>query len=105
MLISETRFEYEREHVTVTPASTAPAVGVSGAFTGGGYSQQGSSDHQDHFEVQSYNSIQLKKNFIRFGGRLRVTREAENTENLTNGSFTYATYGDYTGGNAEPVPD
>ncbi len=97
-LISETRFEYEREHSTVTPASTAPAVGVSGAFTGGGYSQQGLSDHQDHFEVQSYNSMQLKKNFVRFGGRLRVIREAENTENLTNGSFTYATYGDYTAG-------
>ncbi len=59
---------------------------------------RGLSDHQDHFEVQSYNSMQLKKNFIRFGGRLRAIREAENTENLTNGSFTYATYGDYTAG-------
>jgi len=97
-MVTETRFEYEREHTTVTPASTDPAVGVSGSFTAGGYSAQGSSDHQDHYEVQSYNSIQLKKNFIRFGGRLRATREAENTENLTNGSFTYATFGDYTAG-------
>ena len=97
-MVTETRFEYEREHTAVTPASTAPAVGVSGAFTGGGYSEQGSSDHQDHYEVQSYNSIQLKKNFIRFGGRLRATREAENTENLTNGSFTYATSNEYLAG-------
>jgi hypothetical protein len=97
-IVSETRFEYEREHETVTPASTAPAVGVSGSFTGGGYSAQGLSDHQDHYEVQSYNSIQLKKNFIRFGGRLRATREAENTGNLTNGSFTYATPDDYLAG-------
>ncbi len=97
-MVTETRFEYEREHTSVTPASTAPAVGVSGSFTGGGYSAQGLSDHQDHYEVQSYNSIQLKKNFIRFGGRMRATREAMNTGNLTNGSFTYATFGEYTAG-------
>ena len=97
-MVTETRFEYEREHTSVTPASMAPAVGVSGAFTGGGYSAQGLSDHQDHYEVQSYNSIQLKKNFIRFGGRMRATREAMNTGNLTNGSFTYATFDDYTAG-------
>jgi hypothetical protein len=97
-VISETRFEYEREHETVTPISTAAAVGVSGLFTGGGYNQQSLSDHQDHFEFQSYNSIQLKKNFIRFGGRLRATREAEDTGAGTNGSFTYATTADYLAG-------
>jgi hypothetical protein len=97
-VISETRFEYEREHLSQTPISTLPAVGVSGLFTGGGYTGQSLSDHQDHFEFQSYNSIQLKKNFIRFGGRLRATREAENTGSNTNGSFTYATEGDYLAG-------
>jgi hypothetical protein len=100
-VISETRFEYEREHETVTPVSTAAAVGVSGLFTGGGYNAQNLSDHQDHFEFQSYNSIQLKKNFIRFGGRLRATREAENTGSGTNGSFTYATTADYLAGTPE----
>ena len=40
-MVTETRFEYEREHTSVTPASTAPAVGVSGAFTGGGYCAAG----------------------------------------------------------------
>jgi hypothetical protein len=97
-VITETRFEYEREHTTTTPESTAAAVGVSGLFTGGGYASQGLSDHQDHFEVQSYNSIQLKKNFVRFGARVRATREAENTGNLTNGSFTYANVADYLAG-------
>jgi len=97
-VISETRFEYEREHLTTTPLSTAPSVGVSGLFTGGGYTSQGLSDHQDHFEFQSYNSIQLKKNFIRFGGRVRATREAENTESNTNGGFNYATVADYLAG-------
>ncbi len=97
-VITETRFEYEREHVSTTPFSTAPAVGVSGLFTGGGFNAQSLSDHQDHYEVQSYNSLQLKKNFVRFGGRLRATREAEDTTAGTNGSFTYATTADYLAG-------
>jgi len=97
-VITETRFEYEREHTSTTPLSTAPSVGVSGLFSGGGSTSQGLSDHQDHFEVQSYNSIQLKKNFVRFGGRLRATREAEDTGSGTNGGFNYATTADYLAG-------
>ena len=46
--------------------------------------------HADHFEFQNYTSLALKKNFVRFGGRLRVDREAENSQSGTNGSFTYA---------------
>jgi hypothetical protein len=97
-LINETRFEYEREHATTTASSAAPSVSVSGIFTSGGYGGQNLSDHQDHYEVQNYTSIQLKKNFIRLGGRLRVTREAQNTESNTNGSFTYSSLANYQSG-------
>jgi hypothetical protein len=90
-LINETRFEYEREHTADNPASTAPSVSVSGSFTGGGNPSQNVSDHQDHWELQNYTSVQLKKNFIRFGGRLRTNREATSPVANTNGSFTYAT--------------
>jgi hypothetical protein len=96
--ISETRFEYEREHVATTALSNLPTLNVSGLFTGGGYSGQNLSDHQDHFEFQSYNSMQLKKNFIRFGGRLRANREAQNTGNNTNGSFMYSNFAGYLAG-------
>lgn len=89
-LINETRFEYEREHVNDTPDSNGPAIEVSGNFTGGGSYGQSLSDHQDHYEVQNYTSIQLKKNFLRLGGRLRATREAEDTESNTNGQFVYS---------------
>jgi len=90
-LINETRFEYEREHVSTTPLNSAPFVSVSGIFSYGGYSGQSLTDHQDHYEIQNYTSYQTKdnKNFIRFGGRLRLTREAQDTENNTNGSFIY----------------
>ena len=89
-LINETRFEYERDHSATTALSNLPSVNVSGAFTSGGSGGQNSSDHQDHFELQNYTSLQLKKNFIRMGGRLRTTREAQNTQSDTNGAFTYA---------------
>jgi hypothetical protein len=89
-LINETRFEYEREHTADSALSTAPSISVSGDFTSGGNPSQNTSDHQDHFEVQNYTSVQLKKNFIRFGGRLRSTREATSPVQNTNGSFTYS---------------
>ena len=90
-LINETRFEYEREHTADSPLSTAPSVSVSGDFNSGGNPSQNTSDHQDHYEVQNYTSVQLKKNFIRFGGRLRINREATSPVQNTNGSFTYST--------------
>ncbi len=89
-LINETRFEYEREHSADTPLSTAPAVSVSGVFTSGGSTTQNESDHQDHYEFQNYTSVQLKKNFVRFGARLRSNREATSPVQNTNGSFIYS---------------
>ncbi len=88
-LINETRFEYARDRTSTTPLNTTPTISIGGDFTSGGYTGQSSTDHQDHFEVQNYTSLQLKKNFIRFGGRLRTTREAQNSLGNTNGSFTY----------------
>ncbi len=98
--ISETRFEYQRQRISTTPTSTLPSLNVEGLFTSGGYGAQSLSDHQDHTEFQSYNSYQRKHHFIRYGARLRTTREAENTENNTNGSFTYADFADYLSGTA-----
>ena len=97
-LINETRFEYERERSKTTPVSLTPSVGVSGSFSTGSGQLGANSDHQDHFEVQNYTSIQLKKNFIRLGGRLRTTRESDNVESATAGSFTYTSLSSYAAG-------
>ena len=88
-LINETRFEYEREHSQAAPQSILPMVGVTGYFSSGGSTAQNTSDHADHYEAQNYTSVQLKKNFIRFGARLRSDREATSPVQDTNGSFTY----------------
>ncbi len=89
-LINETRFEYERDRSADTTLSNDPFVTVQGAFSYGGNTIQNTSDHQDHIEVQNYTSIALTKNFIRFGGRLRSTREAQYAAGNTNGTFTYS---------------
>ena len=89
-LVNETRFEYERDRTSDASLTNTPLLIVQGAFTTGGNTLQNTSDHQDHFEVQNYTSVALKKNFIRFGGRLRTTREAQYAATNTNGTFTYS---------------
>lgn len=88
-VINETRFEYERDHSTQTPLSTKPSIIVQGNFTDGGSNSGSNSDNQTHFELHNYTSVQLKKHFIRLGGRLRSTRDAQTSTAGSNGSFTY----------------
>ncbi len=75
-IVNETRFEYERDRSTQTPLSTAPTLSVQGIFTAGGSSNGTSSTSSTHIELQNYTSIQLAKNFLRLGGRLRTTSES-----------------------------
>lgn len=88
-IINETRFEYQRDHATQTPQSTAPTISVTGNFTSGGSNSGASTDNQNHFELHNYTSIQLEKNFIRFGGRLRSTSDSNTSTQGSNGKFTY----------------
>jgi hypothetical protein len=89
-IINETRFEYERDMSAQTPLSTAPTVNVQSSFVGGGSSTQQINDHQDHFELQNYTSIALKKHFIRLGGRFRSTSDSQYTNSGSNETFTYS---------------
>ncbi len=75
-VINEVHLEYQLDKSGSTPVSTAPAVSVQGSFNGGGTTVGPSTDRSTHVEVQNYTSIQLQKNFIRFGGRLRYNRDA-----------------------------
>src|ERR1017187_9252425 len=85
--INETRFEYEHSSSHSTPLNTAPAINVSGYFNVGDGSTSTSSG--DHIEAQNYTSIQLVKNFVRLGGRLRTSSESNYSNGGINGSFTY----------------
>ena len=100
-IINETRFEFQRNRSTQEAQSYAPTINVQSSFISGGSSGGTNSDHQEHIEVQNYTSVQLAKNFIRFGGRLRTTREATNTNAGTNGIFSYASLTDYENNNVQ----
>jgi hypothetical protein len=97
-IINETRFEYQRPTSVSTPFSTAPAVSVQGAFTGGGSTSGTSNDVQSHVEVQNYTSIALAKHFIRMGGRLRYTGDTNTSTAGSNGTFSYSSINDYVAG-------
>ena len=99
-LINETRFEYGRDKSSQTPVLKAPSVSVQGGFTGGGSSALVVNDHQDHFEIQNYTSLALAKHFIRLGGRLRTTRDANFSDAQALGVFSYTSLDDYADGKA-----
>jgi hypothetical protein len=89
-VINETRFEYQRDKSSVTPFNTGTGVSVQGivnAFGAGGGSID--STTSDHFEVQNYTSIQLVKNFVRLGGRLRTNSEDVSSNAGQTGKLNY----------------
>ena len=94
-VINESRFELGRNRSSQNPQFTTPSVTVSGSFTDGGSNSGSATSRQARFELQNYTSVQLTKNFIRFGGRLRLNRQSSNSNAGTNGTFTYASLPDY----------
>jgi hypothetical protein len=85
-VINESRFEYQRDlSNSITPGSS-PSIGVSGGFSVNSGSANNSTSN--HYEVQNYTSIQLLKNFVRLGGRLRASSESNYSNSGANGSFS-----------------
>ncbi|HXO04501.1 MAG TPA: carboxypeptidase regulatory-like domain-containing protein [Candidatus Sulfotelmatobacter sp.] len=88
-IINETRFQYLRDESSQIAQSTAPTVSVGGAFTGGGNNQGNIIDSTNHYELQNYTSIQLKKNLLKFGGRLRGLTDVNSATSGFNGAFFF----------------
>ena len=97
-LVNETRFEYIRDRDNQTPLFTTPTITVQGAFTGGGNNEGMIRDAQDHYELQNYTSAALGVHAIRFGGRLRLVRDANDSTAGFNGSYTYSSLDSYAAG-------
>ena len=88
-IVNETRFQYVRDIGTNTPVSTAPTIQVSGDYTGGGASSQISNSHQDRYELQNMTTMSVGAHALKFGTRLRDSREAITTDGNFNGTFTF----------------
>ena len=93
--VNETRFQFERQNENHYPDSTDRTIGVQGDFTGGGYSGQESRDHATRLELWNITTVSHGGQAIKFGTRLRDTRDANLTNSNFNGAFTFANYQDY----------
>lgn len=93
--VNETRFQYIRAHNNQTPRSTDPTITVAGAFTGGGSNAGVIRDNQDRFELENYTTIAKGPHAIEFGGRYRLTRDANSTTSGFNGNYIYSSLDNY----------
>ena len=93
--VNETRFQYIRAHNNQTPQSTDPTITVAGAFTGGGSNAGVIRDNQDRFELENYTTEVKGPHAIEFGGRLRLTRDANSSTSGFNGNYIYSSLDSY----------
>jgi hypothetical protein len=99
-MVNESRFQFERQNENhypdlAYPDPAARTISVTGDFTGGGYSGQKSLDHTTRLEFQNMTTMSHGAHAIKFGTRLRDSRDANFTNANFNGSFTFATPASY----------
>jgi hypothetical protein len=98
--VNESRFQYERQNENhypdlAYPDPAARTISVTGDFTGGGYPGQKSQDHATRLEFQNVTTLSHGTHAIKFGTRMRDTRDANLTNSNFNGSFTFDTAASY----------
>ncbi len=94
-IVNDTRLQYVRSRIHQDPVSSAPSIVVEGAFTGGGNNGGAYHDNQDRFELQNYVSEAAGNHFLNYGGRLRSTRDANDSSANYNGSYTFSSLASY----------
>lgn len=93
--VNETRFQYIRAHNNQAAQNTDPTETVQGAFTGGGNNTGVVRDNQDRFELQNYTTEAKGAHAIEFGGRLRLTKDANYSTSGFNGNYIYSSLSSY----------
>lgn len=93
--VNETRFQYIRDANDQLPVSTLPSIDVLGAFTAGGSEEGTIIDRSDSYEFQNYTSIVHGAHLVKFGARLRFTRDINKASTGFNGAFTFSSIAAY----------
>jgi len=94
-VVNESRFQYERQNENHYPDSTARSFSVAGDFSGGGNSSQQYLDHATRLEFQNITTISHGTQAIKFGTRMRDTRDANLTSAGFNGNFSFGSASAY----------
>ena len=89
-LINETRAQFERHNENHYPDSTARTINVAGNYVGGGYPGQESQDHTVQLEFQNLSTLSHGNQAIKFGTRMRDTRDANLSNANFNGTFVFS---------------
>jgi len=94
-IVNETLFQYNRILSTSTPLSTLPTISVASGFSTGGSSSQSAHDHTDRWEFQNLTTMSLGKHAVKFGTRMRDSRDANFSNSGFNGTFAFDNTADY----------
>ena len=95
-IVNETRFQYDRSLSNTTSVSSAPNIQVTTGFSAGGSTEQFIHDHEDRWEFQNITTMSLGAHALKFGTRVRDSRDANNADSGFNGSFTFNGNSAYT---------
>ncbi|MGH9445673.1 MAG: carboxypeptidase regulatory-like domain-containing protein, partial [Terriglobia bacterium] len=93
--VNETRFQYRYGTSNQIAGSSAPALDVLGAFTGGGDALGSVASNSNYFELRDIATMSLGKHTLIYGGRLRDTDESYSSNANFNGTFTFPTIAAY----------
>lgn len=88
--INETRFQYVHDFNRQTPVSTLPAISVVGAFQAGGNTGGTSTDTQNRYELQNITYMNFGKHALKFGGRVRATKDDNEANARFNSAYTFS---------------
>ncbi len=94
-MVNETRFQYIRDRDNQSAQNSDPTITVQGAFTGGGSNQGTVRDNQDRFELEDYVTAAKSAHALKFGGRLRFTRDSSYQTSGFNGNYIYSSLASY----------
>ena len=102
--INETRFQFVRENNNQTPINTTPTIQVLGAFVGGGSNSGLYHNLQNRYELQNITYMTFGKHSIKYGGRLRLTKQDYASNSKFNGSYSFGSRLDPSPACAVPNP-
>jgi hypothetical protein len=88
--VNETRLQFEEQNENHFPDSTARTISGAGEFTSGGYPAQMYRDRAIRLELQNVTTVSHGAHAIKFGTRLRDTRDANFSDSNFNGAFSFA---------------
>ncbi|HEY1983871.1 MAG TPA: TonB-dependent receptor [Terracidiphilus sp.] len=89
-MVNETRAQFEEQNENHYPDSSARTIVGAGDFTAGGYPAQESRDRTIRLELQNLTTVSHGAHAIKFGTRLRDTRDANFSDSNYNGAFSFS---------------